>query len=94
MQNDYRLQIDVQSTDMMWLIQLFITNRAAVKVLRCVYEAQAVSYLRHIHEAGPCRGNQPQGLNGTVHQLGEDVTGRLCRFGAAIHLNYQQGFNI
>lgn len=58
--------------------------------LRCLYEAEAVSYLRHVHEAGPCCGNQSQGLDGTVHQLGENVTGRLCRFCAAVHLIYQQ----
>lgn len=53
-----------------------------------------VSYLRNVHEAGPSCGNQPQGLDGAVHQLGEDVTGCLCRLCAAIHLIYQQRFTV
>lgn len=44
------------------------------------------AHLRHIHEAGSCCGNQAQGLNGAVHQLGENVTCCLCRFCAAVNL--------
>lgn len=44
------------------------------------------AHLRHVHEAGPRCGNQAQGLNGAVHQLGENVTRCLCGFCAAVNL--------
>lgn len=47
---------------------------------------QNTAHLRHVHEAGPRCGNQTQGLNGAVHQLGENVTRCLCRFRAAVNL--------
>lgn len=44
------------------------------------------AHLRHVHEAGPRSGNQAQGLNSAVHQLGENVTCCLCRLCAAVNL--------
>lgn len=75
---------------MCMIVLLCLTNGVVMRVLSCAYGTQAASYLRHVHEAGPCCGNQPQGLDGAVHQLGENVTGCLCRFCAAVHLIYQQ----
>lgn len=47
---------------------------------------KSVLYLWHIHEAGPCCGNQTQRLNGAVHQLWENVASSFCRFCAAVNL--------
>ena len=55
---------------------------------------EGLAHLRHVHEAGPGSGDEPQGLNGAVHQLRQDVTGGLRRLRTAVHLRERERLRV